>query len=351
MALHWAWAFNISADITTYLSNGWYTDHTSYCDPNYSGSPLPWHPDAGYGGMTKAVRIGSLHYCRTAVFPAGGLSDGQIQFHVYGGFRNTTGSKWDVLAEDDTVLLSLRPNATSSNPAINVYSGEGSLTLRGTTTATITDGTKNVIGIRLKKGSSGIIQISVNGVVENIVSGGVTGITSDWAKLYFLANTTYMHVSGITVWDDGPGDDALTVTRWVAGLRPYDDDTAGAWAASSGSDLFAMVNEDPLSESNYCYTNSASEMRLKVRTSDLNANWYPETVDGVSVVASMRGDNTLNAGQTVIDNGSNDTGTLRTTTSPSQFYLTNDCYPKQADGSSTWGKTAIDNHTYGVKAS
>lgn len=353
MALHWAWAFNISADNATYQANAWTLTHANI-NPNFSTSPFPRQPLSGVGGMTKGCQLPNYQYITTPPWPKGALSDGQIQFHFYNGFQDATYARIRLLASDGTVLLELRPSDYTAAPAIAVYSGQGSMTLRGTTTFTVAANSWHVLAIRFKVGTSGgEIAISLNGQSETIVSSGNVGATSSWARLQLVPWTAPMYFSGITVWDDGAGDDALTVTRWVAGLRPYQDDTAGSWSPSTGSDLYAMVDEDPMSTTDYDSTvTNPDEMRLKIRTSDISASWAPLTIDGVSLVAAMRGDGTLNTGQTVIDDGSNNLlGTAWTTTATSHFYETNDVFPTQADGVTPWTKSAVDSHSYGVKAS
>lgn len=47
---------------------------------------------------------------------------------------------------------------------------------------------------------------------------------------------------------------------------PESDHTDGLWLPSSGSDLYAMLDENPASDSDYIYTNSPSTFRVKLQS-------------------------------------------------------------------------------------
>jgi hypothetical protein len=50
----------------------------------------------------------------------------------------------------------------------------------------------------------------------------------------------------------------------ITAVRPDADDSAGAWLPSTGSDLYAMVDEAVLDDGDYIYTDSASTCRLSL---------------------------------------------------------------------------------------
>jgi len=364
MSLHWAWSFGASGGLQDYFDSGWDADTTgSLVNPNLSGSPLPRQPEGGSGGMTKGCGVFTGYFMHSPPFPRGALSDGQAQYHWQHLNTNTGIRILRLLAADGAYLLELRPTTNDNTSTLTVYSGEGvsALTSRGTTTATVTEGQWHVIAVRFKKGTSGgEIAVSIDGVSETIVSNGNTGVTSDWARIGCQGGgSNWCYFTGITVWDDGPNDDALTVTRWIGTLRATSDDTDGSWLneSASATDLYLSTREDPIDPTTtYCKTvTDPDEVRFGVDTTDatygFGSSWSPDTVDGVSVSAFMQGDGGLMGGRTVIDDGVNNLqGTLATTGAGPSMGVS-DTFATQADGSSSWSKAALDSHTYGVRAS
>jgi len=360
MALHWAWACGICGEEQNYGDSGWAYETAAFFKPNFTftTAPPPRQPLAGYGGMNKGIRANGGYFWTTPVWPQGALTDGVIQLHFY-VLQGNTNARIRLLNAADVILLELRliaPTSTSNNFTFEVFSSEGgTATSRGTLTTYVNANSWHTLAIRFKPGTSGgYISVSLDGHVDNLVVNGNVGATSPWAKLKWdWVGGFYSYVTGISVWDSA-ADAALTTPYWIPSLRPVADSNIGSWTdqASGTSNLYATVDEDPISTADYCTTTTdPDEIRFTVETDNIDANWAPATIEGVSVIGSMRGDGVLNTGQPVIDDGSNNLlGTSQTTDAETSAGV-NDVFPLQADASTPWTKAALETHSFGVRAS
>lgn len=355
MAVHWAWGFSLGGSDQNYADSNWGTYSINYA---FTAAPFPRHPLIGYGGQTIGAHCGSTELYETAPFPAGALHDGQVQLHLYQD-NVAEGFDVDLLREDGGILLRVR-NPGNVGVGVQVQRLEVSscepsaaLTLRGTATTAVVSKSWFTLGIRLHSGgAAGDIQVSVDGVVTNIVTAGAVGATSDWNRI--LISGYNLYCSGITVWDDGAADPGLTTTRWVTSLRPHADDVHVNWT-STGANYYDQVNEATISTASYCETSTAAaEIRFDVDSTDVSASWAPDSIDAVSVVASARGASTLVDMSPVTDDGVNNlVGTEYKPLDGETNQQVNAVFLTQADGASAWsagaaGIAEIDGQTWGV---
>lgn len=232
MALHWAWSHDVQGTEQQYQDAGW--THTGVTLAAHSDQPI-----VGFGGSEYAINLnGTSSNLMSPAFPLGGLTDGIIQFRFHATTYHTSGVILRLYDVSGTVeLLRLIPSVTGATTQIKVYSSEGGTTiLRGTTAGVLVGGTQHVIAVRFKpNGATGDIQVSIDGAVENIVTAGAVGATSAWRRYGGGGRSGSNYRQGpVTVWDTA-ADDALTVPRWVALLKPTSDIAIGNYLDQAGA--------------------------------------------------------------------------------------------------------------------
>lgn len=345
MALHWAWDFSLQATLQQYADSGWGIFNA---DPAFTGAPLPRRPGIGYGGMAVGAELGATDAITTCAFPAGGLSDGIIQFHLYATTLNIS-DRIRLVSATGVILLELRVVSAVSPTTYTVWSGEGTMVSRGTTTLTFSTNAWHVFAIRLKIGANGYITIGIDGATETIVNNAATDIVSDWARLSISANTGLKYLAGITVYNDAT-DNALTMTKWVASLNVYSDHLTAGWSHTGGGSFYQDVDEVPLSTAEYCYIAAAGTILFGVDTAtDISPSWNPKAIDGVIPVAAMQGATGLVACALTVHTGAS-TVTSATQVIDGEASQNSALFLTQADGTA-WSVAGIDANFYGITVS
>jgi hypothetical protein len=362
MALVWAFSGDLTGHRTPLLTSGWTLYHL-YADTAHNYGDIyatARHPLVGYGGASYALRV----YCspgspfRAAIetpntaFTA--LADGVVGFHWWrnddddgygtGGFFIKSGGV-------EVVRLKV-----SSAGVVSVYVYEtatSALVLQFTCTPLWTISTTKYFGVRYKAGASGEIEVSIDGGAADTATGAYhTGAwdTLRW-DLYGYGGTRYIWMP--TVWSSA-ADPALTIPQWVAKITPDADAAAGSFTASTGTDLFAMVDEAAYSATDYIETTTTPDdtMRLTgTSATSVNAAWAPAAIAGVVGYAAVRGDGALNAAQIAWSSGG--TGALGSTVATSTSVVTvTDVLTVDPNTSAAFANVAaIDALQFGVKAS
>jgi hypothetical protein len=156
-----------------------------------------------------------------------------------------------------------------------------------------------------------------------------------------------------TVWSDPATDPALTIPQWAAKITPDTDAAAGSFTASTGADLFAMVDEAVYSASDYIETTTTPDdtMRLTGDTDQVNAAWAPAAIAGVVGYAAVRGDGALNSAQIAWSSGGTAALGSATATSTSVVTVTDVLAVDPNTGAAFANVAAIDALQFGIKAS
>jgi hypothetical protein len=359
MTLAASWAFSLGATPQQMADSEWGQLNLTQAAYNSTAAPLPRQPTCGHGGMT----MGLLEYGVapiTYAFPKAAINDGIVQFHVYMKGWNTSYSRVRLLSEGGTVLLELRPKVSFTTfgvTAIECYSGEGSLTLRGTTVSAVWKlNTWMTVSIRFKPGATGYIQVGVDGRVDTIVNGDVTGATSDWRRVQWCSGAGgYVAegwvVTGLSVWDDATADvDAMTLPYFHATLRPKTDEDVTGWTDEAGgtTNLFDVVNNAAIDPAHYLKTVTGEVLTFGVDTSDISASWNPDSIAGVNIMASMRGEGWLCTAEVQAVAGVQTNEGTVAQTDPETSQAVSDVLPLSADHATPWTPLLIDSTNFGV---
>lgn len=140
---------------------------------------------------------------------------------------------------------------------------------------------------------------------DGTIGGGDVEITSEVGALTIAGQTPTLAMH----WYSNPDVGALTLEGFAPtfierGSRyayPTADVTAGTWQASTGSDLYAMIDEETASDTDYIYTNAAGacEIRLLPVTDPVSSSGYAlnyriwSPVGGNAVVRLKQGATTI----------------------------------------------------------
>jgi len=293
MALVQAWSADSVGNTTGYVASGWTLFNGSATLDVISS---PCHPAVGYGGAERAFRVGAptasyrYAYMISPAFSA--LTDGVIGFHAY---RNNPRSEFFSIYSGSTQVLRLDVD-TAGYITVFVHDGS-SLQSVMTTTAPWANGTTTYFGLRYKPGASGEVSLTVEGAVSTATGSYHTGAWDNF-KLYMRYNVM-MYFWMFSLWDD-PTDAAATTPMWVARIAPEVDDTAGGFTASTGTDLYAMVDETYYDATDYITSTTVAGDTVLFTgdtANSIDAAWAPAAIHGVSSTALVRGDGLLNQSQ------------------------------------------------------
>jgi len=293
MALVQAWSADSVGSTVGYAASGWTLVNSSSTLDVISS---PCHPAAGYGGAERAFRLkcNAYNFCTAwMISPAfSALADGVIGFHAY---RSSDQGGFFSLYSGGTQVVRLDVDAAGY---ITVYVHDGSsLQSVMTTTVPWTNGTTTYLGLRYKPGASGEVSLTAVGAVSSATGSYHTGAW-DQFKLY-THNGITMYFWMFSLWDD-PADAAATTPMWVARIAPEVDDTAGGFTASTGTDLYAMVDETYYDAADYITSTTVAGDTVLFTgdtTNSIDAAWAPVAIHGVSSTALVRGDGLLNQSQ------------------------------------------------------
>ena len=355
MALVMAYSGDVGASNQQLLDSGWTADGSWKAD-----EAATHHPLAGYGGCARVFKSstneGSLHTIVSPLWPGAALSDVIVQAHVKQ--YTTIYHQWSVLlriyaADRTTILAEARPSSSVSAPTtLKVYSANGSdvLTLQGTTTATAPWNSWWVLAIRFKNGASGEVEVSIDGTSAFSASPTHSTKTAQaWGSQngYF---TVPFYLAHVTVWGNPATDNALTVTKWVATLKPSATAAAGSFTATGAATLHEATDDDTISASEYGEsTTDPDEMRCNVEVDDVDAAWAPSNIDGVVVVGSVRGDGALSSARSVIKSVATSEYGAATTTDADSNHNVVSVHTTDPNTAIAWTKAGIDAAEIGVE--
>jgi hypothetical protein len=387
MSLHYAFTFDTvgtgQIDDTAsggglfLLRSGWYYyEGHGGCDADLISASR--QPIIGYGGSYRALRLEGYNggivnqcflYSPSPSFSL--LTDGIFQFHTktstYG--YDTAGRQFLYLRSGPTDVLRL--NYVSDGRIQIYYWNASSWVYCLTTTDLALRNDWHTIAIRLKTHETeGIIGISIDGGTPKIETDLAMNHALGWERYCFMSDDlsyTYRYFAQISVFTD-TSDEMLATQKWVTQLRPTADATApdDDWDGSSTitPNLYQDVNNLD-SDSEYCTTLvQDAEIRFNPNYTETPANggiepsgetWEPPVIDGVVVNAIMRGDGTLNQGQTVVSGESGvdaDYGDL-TTLSGDAKLITHELFITHPETGLAWEKADLTGTEteFGVKAS
>ena len=293
MALVQAWSADSVGNTTGYGASGW-TRVASGANCDITSSPC--HPVVGYGGAEKAFRLkcdnfpSKWAYWMSPAFSA--LADGVIGFHAY---RNNDQTEFFSLYSGSTQVVRLDVDVAGY---VTVYVHDGSsLQSVMTTAAPWANGTTTYFGLRYKPGASGEVSLTMEGALSTATGSYHTGA---WDKFKFYAKQNItMYFWMFSLWDD-PADAAATTPMWVARIAPEVDDTVGGFTASTGTDLYAMVDETVYDAADYITSTTVAGDTVLFTgdtANSIDAAWAPAAIHGVSSTALVRGDGVLNQSQ------------------------------------------------------
>jgi len=358
MALVWAFSADLTGTIAPLVNSGWAFAPTSWPYAVTTIVASGRHPLSGYGGADYAIStyandpyLIGYAYTPNPAFTA--LPDGIVGFHMWNSTNANVSFAHPAfeIYSLGTAVVKLVPDGLGYLD-VSVHDGT-SYALEFTTSILLPVSTSAYIAVRYKPGPSGAIAVYINGISAGSSTGSYH--TGSWDRLGWhrrgMAGTRMIWMP--TVWDAPATDPALTAVQWVAKITPDADATAGSWSASTGSDLYAMIDETTYSASDYVTTTTTPDDEYRCTgswTTSINAAWAPAAINGVVGYAAVRGDSLLNASEIAWSSGGTAAhGTTTTTTSTVIAIM--DTLAVNPNGSAAWTTTMLNTLQFGVKVS
>jgi hypothetical protein len=323
------WTFNSGATATTLVTGllG-------------SGRALNWLPNGGgsqfyrnFGG-TEDTACSGFRFKLSVMNITGCL-------HVFGDSAGDQG--WVRLNSGGTLSYYRGSSGGTSNT--------GTGTNLGTSTFTLASGVSYYIECKVKiHASAGTVDIWVNGTNWLSLTGQNTKAQTN-ADITKLGIGSCTLSSGTCSYDDfyamlGSTSAPLGDVRVIPLDPTSDDGTEADWLKSTGSDGYALIDEDQANTSDYIYSSTASDYSL-FGYSNLPftpANIYAVAVDtflAKSDAGTATGRNKMKSGSTTVDGA---------TISPSTTYLNyTDVWMVDPDTSAAWSVSGVNALQAGVE--
>ena len=184
--------------------------------------------------------------------------------------------------------------------------------------------------------NAGFGRVKINGVLDINYSGDTLPVAADASVAYLM----FYNPSGNDNWyidDVAWGTDDYLGDCRVEWVKPNADTAVEDWTPSTGVDSYAMVDEVPLSDSDYLYTpNNADETELALTAWDGTGKTPLLVVAWVRAREEAATGEQLNVG---IDSNGTDDVTLHTVSDDYRYY--DHVMQQNPDGPAAWNEAAI----------
>jgi len=348
MALKWAWGWEIDTDDSDY-DNWTVTPGFFGLVTNYGASAQPGG-GVGGGAFCMLMGRGGDILTPTVVDSATFWVGCWVRLVAGDEWRDSAGNLLEVQRSGPQTMVSIIPSAFGASASLELYVNTTGTTMElvGSTSTALAAGTWYWIALKVDATGAVDATLYIDGVEElqgtATSGGGYTGET-----LWFNGACDaghYILVDSVIVYDSltDPGE----VDHFIQGLRPNADNTDGSFSPSSGSDIYAVIDDGSSTDYAESTTDPDTVLVDVESRADIDAGWDPPTVVGVGTVGMCRGD--AGNGNAIVRHGStSDTGAnFALSVNPSMSHVIAAVNP---DTSSAWTSAELDAVIGGYTAS
>lgn len=311
---------------------------------------------SGYGGAQSLKITGVDNYkvsglgtlaagdkLHVAIYIENPTINGSLFASAYDGTDTVQASLFEILGSD--MLGRVRRGAVASGAL---------LATSGTAVARDTWNTYKVVATCREAASSGRIQVYLNGGTATWLDTGASvdcrnTTTDDFRHIRF--GHTGNNATGL-YFDDiywvSSGETLPDEPLYIVGLRPNADGATVNSTPSTGTDRYAMVDENPISTSDYNEIGTAgNEDHLGLT----NLSATPTSILCVAPFVYATGDGTITNGRTLLNsNGTTSYGTNQPLTNGGTYSVFYDHYLLDPDGSVAWAASKVNALLAGYEA-
>jgi hypothetical protein len=211
--------------------------------------------------------------------------------------------------------------------------------------------TMKVVWTCREAASAGRIQVFLNGSTTAFVDTGAgvdcrASAVNDFARVYHgMSGVGTIYIDSFVWGSTGTiPDEPLYITP----LRPTSDGATTDFAPSTGSDNYALVDNDPVNTAVY---NEATVAGSEDHLGLANLGSAPTSVLGLKVSAYVTGDGTLTNMRTLVNSGGTVAyGTNRGVSSGGTYSTVSDYYDTDPNTVAAWAAAAVDAVLAGYEA-
>ncbi len=322
----------------------------------YTGTPTvsttqKHQTTTGYGGSRSILCSGTAAIQMNG--PAGAAGD---EIHVALYSDSTGGGPQAMIQFQDSANANQAAVTIQADGFVRIRRGSGVTgTIIATSAATLAQNTWNTLLIKVtlrEAASGGRIQVFANGSTSAIVDTGA-GVDCRQTSNDDFLNVELRQQGGggpFCYWDDFVWATSGTLpdeALYIKLLRPTSDVVSDG-TPSTGTDNFAVVDEDPVSTADY------NELTVAGNEDSFglgNLGAVPSSILCVKAHAHATGQGTITNGRTLItSNGTTSYGTNQTLSTGGTYAAIYDHFPLNPDGNVAWDQTAIDALVAGYEA-